>query len=70
MRLPLDTHVLLWWLADDPALGSQVEESIDTEDEVFFSAAARTMRPRRAAYRRCTTTRSIGCSWRRPAASS
>jgi PIN domain nuclease of toxin-antitoxin system len=40
MRLLLDTHVLLWWLADDPALSRQARRLIANEPEVFASAAS------------------------------
>ena len=40
MRLLLDTHVLLWWLADDPALGKRARRLIANEAEVFASAAS------------------------------
>jgi PIN domain nuclease of toxin-antitoxin system len=39
MRLLLDTHVLLWWLADDPALSKHARNLIANEPEVFASAA-------------------------------
>lgn len=40
-RLLLDTHVLLWWLADDPKLGPQTAEIIsDTRNEIFVSAVS------------------------------
>lgn len=39
MRLLLDTHVVLWWLADDAGLGGDVKDMIDTEIDVFVSAA-------------------------------
>src|SRR3954469_7706249 len=39
MRLLLDTHVVLWWLTDDPALADSVKDHIDTEPDVFVSAA-------------------------------
>lgn len=40
-RRLLDTHVLLWWLADDPKLGPQTVELIsDTRNEIFVSAAS------------------------------
>ena len=40
MRLLLDTHVLLWWLADDPSLGEEARASIsDPGSSVFVSAA-------------------------------
>lgn len=41
MRLLLDTHVLLWWIGNDPALGAVASEAIaDQEATVFISAAA------------------------------
>lgn len=40
MRLLLDTHVLLWWLADDPALSKPARKLIANEPEVFASAAS------------------------------
>jgi PIN domain nuclease of toxin-antitoxin system len=40
MRLLLDTHVLLWWLADDPALSKPARALIASEPEVFASAAS------------------------------
>lgn len=38
-RLLLDTHVVLWWLADDPMLSDELKDAIDHEVEVFVSAA-------------------------------
>lgn len=38
-RLLLDTHVVLWWLADDPALSDELKETIDEEVDVFVSSA-------------------------------
>ncbi len=39
-RLLLDTHALLWWLADDPALPSDAREAIaDPGNEPLVSAA-------------------------------
>jgi PIN domain nuclease of toxin-antitoxin system len=38
MRLLLDSHVALWWLADDRALGESCAGHIETADEVWFSA--------------------------------
>lgn len=40
MRLLLDTHVILWWLEDNPTLSSEVKDSIDTDLDVFVSAAS------------------------------
>jgi PIN domain nuclease of toxin-antitoxin system len=40
VRLLLDTHVLLWWLADDPGLAAAAKSAIaDPGTEVFVSAA-------------------------------
>ena len=40
MRLLLDTQVVLWWLTDDETLSDEVKQLIDTEVEVFISAAS------------------------------
>ena len=40
MRLLLDTHVLLWWLANDPSLGEEARAGIsDPSTSVYVSAA-------------------------------
>lgn len=40
-RLLLDTHALLWWLADDPRLGPKARAVIaDERNEVYVSAAS------------------------------
>ena len=40
MNLLLDSHVLLWWLADDPRLGAKARGAIsEGENEVAVSAA-------------------------------
>jgi PIN domain nuclease of toxin-antitoxin system len=39
MSLLLDTHVVLWWLADDPGLADEIKDRIDTELDVFLSSA-------------------------------
>lgn len=39
MSLLLDTHVVLWWLADDPALAEDVKDRLDHEPDVYVSAA-------------------------------
>ena len=39
MGLLLDTHVVLWWLTDDPALDSGIKERLDHEPDVYVSAA-------------------------------
>ncbi len=38
MRLLLDSHVVLWWMVDDPALGPDCVRAIEQADEVYFSA--------------------------------
>lgn len=39
MGLLLDTHVLLWWLDDDPTLDSAIKDRLDVDPEIFVSAA-------------------------------
>ena len=40
MRILLDTHVLLWWLQDDPRISVRVRDLIaDDESDVLVSAA-------------------------------
>ena len=40
-RVLLDTHVLLWWLADDPELGTNARAVIsDGNNEIYVSAAS------------------------------
>lgn len=41
MNLLLDTHTLLWWLSDDPALGDDARSAIAKElNTVMVSAAS------------------------------
>lgn len=41
MRLLLDTHVVLWWLANDEALSAEARAAIsDDRNPVFVSAAS------------------------------
>lgn len=41
MKLLLDTHAFLWWIADDERLSSAARKAITgREEEVFFSAAS------------------------------
>lgn len=41
MRLLLDTHALLWWLAGDEALSDRAREAIaDETNSIFISAAS------------------------------
>jgi PIN domain nuclease of toxin-antitoxin system len=37
VRLLLDTHVVLWWLADDPTLSDDAKTMLDEELEVYLS---------------------------------
>jgi PIN domain nuclease of toxin-antitoxin system len=39
LRLLLDTHALLWWLADDPRLSSGARQAIQAAVVIFVSAA-------------------------------
>ncbi len=40
-RILLDTHVLLWWLSDDPRLGSEARRMIgDAANSLHVSAAS------------------------------
>ncbi len=40
MRLLLDTHVLLWWLADEPALSEEVRALVADADTLVAVSAA------------------------------
>lgn len=37
MSLLLDTHVVLWWLTDDPTLSEDIKSLLDHEPDVFVS---------------------------------
>lgn len=39
-RLLLDTHVLIWWLEASPELSDDLRNRIDTELDVYVSAAS------------------------------
>lgn len=39
MSLLLDTHVVLWWLADDPTLSDDIKARLDHEPDVYLSPA-------------------------------
>jgi PIN domain nuclease of toxin-antitoxin system len=39
VSLLLDTHVVLWWLADDPTLASEIKDRLDHEPDVYVSPA-------------------------------
>jgi PIN domain nuclease of toxin-antitoxin system len=41
VRLLLDTHALIWWLAGDPSLSTDAKAAIiDPENEIFISAVS------------------------------
>jgi PIN domain nuclease of toxin-antitoxin system len=39
LSLLLDTHVVLWWLTDDPTLANLIKDRLDTEADVYVSPA-------------------------------
>ncbi|GID26700.1 type II toxin-antitoxin system VapC family toxin [Paractinoplanes brasiliensis] len=39
MSLLLDTHIVLWWLTDDPTLAADLKDRLDHEPDVYVSAA-------------------------------
>lgn len=39
MSLLLDTHVVLWWLTDDPILAEKIKDLLDHERDTCVSAA-------------------------------
>jgi PIN domain nuclease of toxin-antitoxin system len=39
VSLLLDTHVILWWLADDPSLSDELKARLDTEPQAYVSSA-------------------------------
>jgi PIN domain nuclease of toxin-antitoxin system len=39
VSLLLDTHVVLWWLTDDPTLSEDIKARLDHEPDVYVSAA-------------------------------
>ena len=39
MSLLLDTHVVLWWLTDDPTLSDDIKTRLDHDPDVYVSAA-------------------------------
>ena len=38
MNLLLDTHVVLWWLTDDPTLSVGIKSALEREPKVYVSA--------------------------------
>jgi PIN domain nuclease of toxin-antitoxin system len=40
MRILLDTHAVLWWLVDDPALGENARSQIAEPDNVILVSTA------------------------------
>lgn len=39
MSLLLDTHIVLWWLSDDPTLAAEIKDRLDHEPDVYISVA-------------------------------
>lgn len=39
MSLLLDTHVVMWWLDDDPTLADDIKDSLDQDPNVYVSSA-------------------------------
>ncbi|WP_433301216.1 type II toxin-antitoxin system VapC family toxin [Actinoplanes sp. CA-030573] len=39
MGLLLDTHIVLWWLSDDPTLAAELKDRLDHEPDIYVSAA-------------------------------
>jgi len=39
VSLLLDTHVILWWLTDDPTLADEIKVRLDHEPDVYVSTA-------------------------------
>ncbi len=39
MTLLLDTHIVLWWLVDDPTLSEDLKAKLDHEPDVYVSPA-------------------------------
>jgi PIN domain nuclease of toxin-antitoxin system len=39
VSLLLDTHVVLWWLSDDPTLAGEIKDRLDHEPDVYVSPA-------------------------------
>jgi PIN domain nuclease of toxin-antitoxin system len=39
VSLLLDTHVVLWWLSDDPTLSDEIKDRLDHDPDVYVSSA-------------------------------
>ena len=39
-RSLLDTHILIWWLADAPQLKPEIKRMLECDDAVFYVSAA------------------------------
>lgn len=39
MSLLLDTHVVMWWLDDDPTLADDIKDRLDQDPNVYVSSA-------------------------------
>lgn len=40
MSLLLDTHIVLWWLSDDPTLSSDIKDRLDREADAYVSSVS------------------------------
>ena len=40
MQLLLDTHALIWWLANNPTLSNKAKDAIADPDNIIFVSAA------------------------------
>lgn len=40
MSTLLDTHVVIWWLTDDPTLADDVKDLLDHDPDVYVSVAS------------------------------
>ena len=40
MQLLLDTHALIWWLANNPTLSNKAKDAIANPDNIIFVSAA------------------------------
>jgi PIN domain nuclease of toxin-antitoxin system len=39
VKLLVDTHVVIWWLTDEPTLAEGIKAQLDHEPDVYLSAA-------------------------------
>jgi hypothetical protein len=38
VSLLLDTHIVLWWLADDPTLADDIKDRLDQEADIYVTS--------------------------------